>query len=291
MFKKRKSNRAETTKKHKRDTTPEEEDDNLNLIDDDDVESTTSEAGSSFVEEDEIEEEDEETKRTSIRKELSTLTFEELDALKAKLGTKVYNEAMFGTSTTGSSKKNSSKKAMTEKVFKRENHNRPRELSSKVRVPKVREIVHVKKRRHRDPRFENLCGELDEKLWKNNYSFLTEIAEKEHEGLREKLKNKELDDDQALAAKEYLQRITNKEKSDAQKKKLEDKRRSEKEENVQRMKEGKRPYFMKKSTRKYVELAEKYDELKASGKLDSYLKKKRKKNAGRDKKSMKFQRV
>jgi len=238
----------------------------------------------SSAEENDNEEQDETTRRTAIRQELSTLTFEELEGLKAKLGTKVYNEAMFGSKASGSKGKTKKSSAV---VFKRDNPNRPREISSKTRVPRVREVVHVKKRRHRDPRFEDLCGELDETLWKTNYSFLTEIAEKEKESLTEKLKNDEVDEEQKLQIKEYLQRMKNKERSDAQKKKLEDKRRREKEENVERMKEGKRPYFMKKSTRKYLDLADKYDELKTSGKLENYLKKKRKKNAIRDKKSMK----
>lgn len=38
--------------------------------------------------------------QTSIRKELSTMSFEELQKLKERLGAKVYNEAMFGVKRT-----------------------------------------------------------------------------------------------------------------------------------------------------------------------------------------------
>lgn len=50
--------------------------------------------------------------QTKIREELSTMSFEELQKLKEKLGTKVYNEAMFG------------KSKVKKKAFKRDNKNR-----------------------------------------------------------------------------------------------------------------------------------------------------------------------
>ena len=102
---------------------------------------------------------------------------------------------------------------------------------------------------------------------------------------------------------------SNKEKSTALKDEAEAKRRAEKKERVQKMAEGKRPYYMKKckfyhclslvnpviiiifdftATKKYLDLAEKYDELKAKGKIETYLKKKRAKNASRDKKLLKL---
>jgi len=106
---------------------------------------------------------------TGLRKELSNLTFEELLALKEKLGTKEYDEAIFGSQkkkseTPGSSEPGSSNTKRTE--FKRKTKNRPREMSSKVRVPpvppKVRQIP--PSQRKRDPRFENDCGKVNEKV-------------------------------------------------------------------------------------------------------------------------------
>lgn len=103
--------------------------------------------------------------QTQIRQELSNLTFEELLNLKAKLGTKEYNEAMFGSSSHRSTSTANERKKRKE--FKRLNKNRPREISSKVRVPLVREIVrvpHVTQKVVRDPRFEEKCGKLKEKV-------------------------------------------------------------------------------------------------------------------------------
>jgi hypothetical protein len=47
-------------------------------------------------------------------------------------------------------------------------------------------------------------------------------------------------------------------------------------------------FFHFTATRKLVDLAEKYDELKSTGKLEKYLKKKRKKNLVRDKNTLKM---
>lgn len=53
--------------------------------------------------------------QTAIRKELSSMSFGDLLKLKQRLGTKVYDEAMFGTS---------SKKTKKPDNFKRVNKNR-----------------------------------------------------------------------------------------------------------------------------------------------------------------------
>ncbi|KAH7863902.1 hypothetical protein Vadar_023213 [Vaccinium darrowii] len=47
-------------------------------------------------------------------------------------------------------------------------------------------------------------------------------------------------------------------------------------------KQGKRPFYLKKSEIREQKLIEKYKELKASGKLESYLEKRRRKNAAKD---------
>ncbi|KAF5280351.1 hypothetical protein FQR65_LT03160 [Abscondita terminalis] len=59
--------------------------------------------------------------RELIRKQISTMSFEDLQNLKEKIGSKEYNSVVFGT------QKNIKKPSN----FKRENKNRPRERSSK----------------------------------------------------------------------------------------------------------------------------------------------------------------
>ncbi|GAU28037.1 hypothetical protein TSUD_264950 [Trifolium subterraneum] len=55
-------------------------------------------------------------------------------------------------------------------------------------------------------------------------------------------------------------------------------------------KQGKRPFYLKKSEIRNQGFIEKYDNLKSSGKLDSFLEKKRKRNAAKDRKFMPYAR-
>ena len=48
------------------------------------------------------------------------------------------------------------------------------------------------------------------------------------------------------------------------------------------VKAGKKPFFMKKSEKKRQELIQRYQELKATGKLQKTIEKRRKKNAQKD---------
>ena len=45
---------------------------------------------------------------------------------------------------------------------------------------------------------------------------------------------------------------------------------------------GKRPFYLKKSEQRRLELLAKYQELQAAGKLDAFLEKRRKRNAAKD---------
>lgn len=51
---------------------------------------------------------------------------------------------------------------------------------------------------------------------------------------------------------------------------------------IEAVKAGKRPYYLKKSEKKRIELLAKYEELKSSGKLEKYMEKRRKKVAAKD---------
>lgn len=115
-----------------------------------------------------------------IRSELATMSFEDLQKLKQTLGTKIYNETVFGKSNT--------KKQVT---FKRANKNRPREMSSKRPIKIINEISIVKKIMPRDPRFDPLCGSFDERSFKSNYSFINDLKKNEKKELQEELEKTE----------------------------------------------------------------------------------------------------
>ncbi len=104
---------------------------------------------------------DEQT-RKSIRDELRQMSLEEIQRLKERLGLKAFDRAMGAEA----------ERRRKGEEFKRENKNRPREMSSKRAVPRLRDVVGVRAeqnardsdRAKRDPRFDATCGEFDKKV-------------------------------------------------------------------------------------------------------------------------------
>ena len=96
----------------------------------------------------------EDVEKLAIRQELSSLSFEELQKLKEKIGSKKFNETVIG----------SSKRKPVVKEFKRANANRPREMSSKNRRVQEKVAIQVPKVFRNDPRFDKLCGEFNEQV-------------------------------------------------------------------------------------------------------------------------------
>ncbi|KAK3587747.1 hypothetical protein CHS0354_042702 [Potamilus streckersoni] len=218
---------------------------------------------------------------TALKEELSSLSFEELLKVKEKIGLKVFNQLMYGSkmksAVTETSKPN--------KKFKRENKNRPMEMSSKSNVPRVRQIMPVKKKIARDPRFDDLSGQYNETFFKEAYSFLDDVKAKEKEKVKALLK-KEKDEEKKKNMQALVNRMNQQEQSMLQKKKQTGLLNEWKKKEEERIKEGKNPYFLKKSDKKTLILAEKYKELKKSGKVEKYLNKKRKKNAQKERKKL-----
>ncbi|KAI8425325.1 hypothetical protein MSG28_007097 [Choristoneura fumiferana] len=177
--------------------------------------------------------------RTAIRSELSSLSFEELQKLKERIGAKVYKEALFG-------KKDANKESAKMKVFKRENKNRPREMSSKKPVSMMIDVpkVHKAEKEVRDPRFDPLCGEYNKKQFTEDYSFLTEMRMKDINATRAELRQT-TDPEKALKLRRLLQRLNEQHKASKMKKQERLAMEQEKKE-VEAVKEGKKPYFKNK---------------------------------------------
>ncbi|XP_054264923.1 ribosomal RNA processing protein 36 homolog [Macrosteles quadrilineatus] len=214
----------------------------------------------------------EDEERVKIREELSSLSFEDLQKLKEKLGTKVYNQTIFGV-----------KKEKTSSEFKRANKNRPREESSKKKVPPLREVVPIKKNTVCDPRFDSSCGTFNEEAFKNAYSFINDIKQNEKQQLYKELK-KTPNQERKKEIKYLIQRIENQEREEKIKQKKKEKLQQEKEEQIQSLRQGKKPQFIKKSERKVLDLVERYEELKETGKLKKHIEKRNKKLLNKDRK-------
>ncbi|KAJ3614274.1 hypothetical protein NHX12_017848 [Muraenolepis orangiensis] len=143
--------------------------------------------------------------------ELSTMSFEDIVKLQQKVGLKVFNSMAHGPAHVA---------PPSRRGQKRLNKNRPIEVSSKRRVPYLREVVPVKK------------SSVKKMLVKS----------------RRASKKTEL--------KSLVLRM---------------------------------PFYLNKGEQNKLQLAEKFEQLKRSGKLDNFLTKKRKRNATKDRKKLPYQ--
>ncbi|XP_029284466.1 ribosomal RNA processing protein 36 homolog [Cottoperca gobio] len=217
--------------------------------------------------------------RDDVKKELSNMSFEDIMKLQNKVGTKVYNEIAYGSNRSqGSSKK------------KRLNKNRPMEISAKRRAPFLRQVVSVKKPTLRDPRFDDLSGEYKPEIFEMTYKFINDIKHREKEIVQKQLKKTKTNNNNNIQRKEKLQfllkRMENQERARKSREEERERELQFKRQQRERATQGDRPFFLKNSDKKKLQLAEKYQELKKSGKLENFLSKKRKRNAGKDRRKL-----
>lgn len=222
-----------------------------------------------------------------LQGELADVSFEDLQKIEEKVGSKLYNEALFGSKGSGRKEKRYTGERDEERVPPKRIRRKgmPLEMSSKKPVQTPRNVMNAKKQVLRDPRFDDLSGKFDEETFKEDYSFVKDIQEKERKSVERALRECE-DEEEAERLRKLLYRM--KQQDIAQKKK-ERKRKIDKQLQSQEMelvKKGKKPYFVKKSDKKMLELAEQFKDLKKSGKLEKYLAKKRKKNISKDRGQM-----
>ncbi|XP_022690559.1 ribosomal RNA processing protein 36 homolog [Varroa jacobsoni] len=223
----------------------------------------------------------------NLSSDLKGQSFEEILALKDCLGLRTYKTAI-GLRELDQKKR--------KKVFKRENKNRPREISSKNPVTGVKNIFNVKKKLCADPRFERgfeevqprnaIKAEHKVKQKLRDYAFIDKIRENEVRQIERSLAEGQLDDAEAFNARKILQKAKSREVSRHQ----EAMRKEMNDRYTKFLKDarnaGEKIRYMTKKDKKQVELAIKFNELKKSGKLEKYLEKKRKKNAARSRKKM-----
>ncbi|CAK1552353.1 unnamed protein product [Leptosia nina] len=197
------------------------------------------------------------TERTAIRQELSTMSFEDLQKLKEKVGAKVYKEVVFGKNTINKSEDKP-------RVFKRENKNRPREMSAKKPVKMQLDIGPVQKREARDPRFDPLCGTFDKKQFSRDYGFITDMQMNDMKAIKRELKAC-TDPDKQLQLRRLLQRLKDKLRSSKKEKKEQETRGKEIEQVEEELRQGRQPHFKNKSEMRVESLVKQYEELKKEG--------------------------
>lgn len=174
----------------------------------------------------------------------------------------------------------------------RANKNRPVELSSRRPVSRYREVIQAPKKVVRDPRFDSLAGNADPEGFRKRYSFFfEEKLPVEREELKKKLKKTKNPEevDELKDQLTYVEKLLKYDPSTNSKGKSILTEHKKKEREAAKL--GKKPYYLKQSEIRKQELIEKYNSLKESGKLSSFLDKRRKKNATKDHRYMPYRRA
>ncbi|KAM1872974.1 hypothetical protein ACFX13_006870 [Malus domestica] len=174
-------------------------------------------------------------------------------------------------------------KPKEEKKGGRANKNRLLALSLSLDFER---LFKVQKKVVRDPRFESLCGELDVDRKKYRFLFEEELpAEKEE--LQKQIK-KSKDPETIEEPKKHISLIDTQLKSESAKHTEAAILTEHKKKERKAAKERKQPFFLKKSEIRKKRLVEKYKQLKASGKLEAFIEKRRRKNAAKDHRYMPY---
>lgn len=267
------------------DTDPQEEsnsDDQLGESDTDPQESDSDaqddDGESGDQEDDEGDEESEEGQN------YQGMTMLELLKLQEEIGTKAFQQKVLkkgGGITAGksSSGKPTPKKTKSKPVLQRVTKNRP------VEVPMMRHAAprlatldpgrSSKRTIIRDPRFDDLSGNLNLQAWQENYGFLRETRKKEKEVLKKELKS-EQDPEKKQKMKSIIQRMENQEREQARKEKEREVRREERQQQREALRQGRKPRFVSNKERKLLVKAAHFEELKKGNKLEKYLERKEK---------------
>lgn len=168
--------------------------------------------------------------------------------------------------------------------FARSSKHAPAEMSSKKAVSRKREVVPTTKREYRDPRFEALSGPLDETKTRKNYSFLEGYREDEMKQLKDEIRKTK-----DLAIKETLKRallsMESKKKTQDAKDKQQEIIRNHRTKEKELIKQGKKPFYLKKTEQKKLALIDKYSNMKGK-QLDRAIERKRKKKTQQDRRHM-----
>lgn len=202
------------------------------------------------------------------------LPFETLLQLEQKLGSKTFREVH------AVNKKEAT--LLPKNRNKYDDDEAPEEISSKH--PPKRSLLKTPRQNKAatsvDPRFNSRAGKFKEDHFRKNFQFAFDLKDQELEQLK-KAKLSRKDPEEMEKTKYLIQRMENQ------------KREQLKKKSSNRMKpiinkDGTK-YFPSKKEVLAQELVSKYEELKSAGKLSSHLEKRRKKQAGKERKKMQIE--
>ncbi|KAJ2393028.1 rRNA biogenesis protein rrp36 [Coemansia sp. RSA 2611] len=175
--------------------------------------------------------------------------------------------------------------------FHRDSRKMPAIMNSKRPVGRFRQVVDMPKPKSRDPRFDNLSGHFNEDLFEKSYEFLEKQRQEEMGEMKRRvaaLKSK--DPREAKRVQRALESMQSQAAAKQQQKRAQALKRTHRKMEMDAVKQGKKPYFLGKRDLKEMEVAQKFNQLKGSAKLDKFLEKRRKHNASKDHRGMPHQR-
>ena len=112
---------------------------------------------------------------------MSTVPLEELLRLRDRINPKLYEKVVFRPEPPNTSASHlKPAKPMKNRLFHRENKNRPREMSSKTMSrPVLFEEMGGGAKKKLDPRFDERCGEFNAHIHSENYAFMADVRARE----------------------------------------------------------------------------------------------------------------
>ncbi|KAG1460584.1 hypothetical protein G6F46_011018 [Rhizopus delemar] len=258
-----------------------------------------SEEESEEEEEDSEDEQEKARELAKMKRDLAHVSFEQLAEINNKIesndqtGKKKISKAQILKDLEGAvgslnKKKKKDKVKLSKEEMKRENKHRPMEISSKKAVSRFRTVVPLQAEKRRDPRFDKLSGNFNQDLFEKSYGFIKEYNKSEIEMLRERIR-KEKDADTQESLKKMLTKMVSAEKMDEDKKRKQALIRERKKKEAELVKQGKKPFFLKKSEKRKLELMDRYQQMGEKA-VDRILEKRRKKNTTKDRKRLPFKR-
>ncbi|KAI9315536.1 hypothetical protein BX666DRAFT_1956555 [Dichotomocladium elegans] len=251
--------------------------------------------------ESEAEDEEPEKKRLEkMKRSLAHVSFEQLAEVQSKLKNNGEDSSRNIRSVSkaqiledlkgaaGKLKKPSRGKRRTKEDMKRDSKHSPMEVSSKKAVSRFREVVSKSTPEVRDPRFDKLSGKFNQDLFEKSYAFLNDYKKTEKEMLRERLK-KEKNPEKREQLQNLLSKLISREANIEQAKRKQELIRERKKAEAELVRQGKKPYFLKRSDERKLVLMDKYEKLGEKN-MDKILAKRRKKNAAKDHRRLPFKR-
>ncbi|XP_055586122.1 ribosomal RNA processing protein 36 homolog [Uranotaenia lowii] len=249
--------------------------------------------------EDDDETSDEDDKPKLADEDFRQMSFQDLLQLKRRLGSKVYNEAVFGKHNLEKKKEGPQKPKETKgkrKISSAANSSDsdgpPEEVSAKRKVPALgvsgKKARKAEQERGRDPRFDSRQGYFSGRKFREQYGFLNDMRSSELTKLRKQLSR--TDDPVETERIKFAMQRTQNQMREFEKQKLLDRKRVEERQNARKaIDEGKRPFYEKQSTKKARQLLEKYTELRETGKLGKHIDKRHRKITAKDRKKLDFE--